>query len=203
MAGAVFTGCKEDDPVVPPTPETPQIEVVGAESGYAFAYYDGEDKAKTFTVYATAPWTVKKDAGWFVVEPSSGKAGEEIRVTLTAVENDGAAREGKVTVVANAGTYKHPVTAEYSFSVSQTAYRSAEFVVNGIEDGLIAFPARDNVPYEFTVENAYDWTLAAENETWYAVAPKSGKGGESVKVVVTPKDNDKGEINEGDRKSVV
>lgn len=197
MAGAVFTGCKEDDPVVPPTPETPQIEVVGAESGYAFAYYDGEDKAKTFTVYATAPWTVKKDAGWFVVEPSSGKAGEEIRVTLTAVENDGAAREGKVTVVANAGTYKHPVTAEYSFSVSQTAYRSAEFVVNGIEDGLIAFPARDNVPYEFTVENAYDWTLAAENETWYAVAPKSGKGGESVKVVVTPKDNDKGEINEG------
>ncbi len=104
MAGAVFTGCKEDDPVVPPTPETPQIEVVGAESGYAFAYYDGEDKAKTFTVYATAPWTVKKDAGWFVVEPSSGKAGEEIRVTLTAVENDGTAREGKVTVVAYAVT---------------------------------------------------------------------------------------------------
>ncbi len=140
---------------------------------------------------------MKKDAGWFVVEPSSGKAGEEIRVTLTAVENDGAAREGKVTVVANAGTYKHPVTAEYSFSVSQTAYRSAEFVVNGIEDGLIAFPARDNVPYEFTVENAYDWTLAAENETWYAVAPKSGKGGESVKVVVTPKDNDKGRDQRG------
>ncbi|MDE7129474.1 MAG: BACON domain-containing protein, partial [Alistipes sp.] len=121
VAGIAMTGCKEDDATVEPVVEAPELEVIGAESGYAFAYYDGEDKAKTFTVYATAPWTIQKDGGWFVCEPASGRAGEETRVTLTVVENDGAARTGNVTVVANAGTFKHPVTAEYAFSLTQTA----------------------------------------------------------------------------------
>lgn len=197
IAGAVLTGCKEDEPVVEPQIETPQLEVAGADSGYAFAYYDGEDKAKTFTVYSTAPWTIQKDGGWFVCEPSSGKAGEETRVTLTVVENDGAARTGNVTVVANAGTFKHPVTAEYSFALTQTAFHSTEFVVNGVEGNAFAFPAKDTQAVAFTVENAYNWTMTAENETWYTVAPKAGKAGETVTVTVTPKDNDTDQANEG------
>lgn len=197
MAGIAMTGCKDDevDPVVPV--EEPELEVTGAESGFAFAYYDGEDKAKTFTVYATAPWTIQKDGGWFVCEPSSGKAGEETRVTLTVVENDGAARTGNVTVVANAGTFKHPVTTEYTFALTQTAYHSTEFVVNGVEENAIAFPAKETEIFTFTVENAYDWTMTADNETWYSVAPKAGKAGEVVTVTVTPKDNDTDQANEG------
>lgn len=197
MAGIVMTGCKDDEPAVEPVPETPELEVIGAESGYAFAYYDGEDKAKTFTVYATAPWTIQKDGGWFVCEPSSGKAGVETRVTLTVVENDGAARTGNVTVVANAGTFKHPVTAEYAFSLTQTAYHSTEFIVNGLTDNAIAFPAKETEAFTFTVENAYAWTMTAENETWYTATPKAGKAGEVVTVTVTPKDNDTDQANEG------
>lgn len=197
IAGTAFTGCKDDDPEIEPQTEAPKLEVVGAESGFAFAYYDGEDKAKTFTVYATAPWTVQKDAGWLVVTPSSGKAGEDTLVTLTVVENDGAAREATVTVVANAGTYKHPVTTEYSFNLTQTAYHSTEFIINGVTDSTIGFPAKDTEPYSFTVENAYAWTLTPENETWYEVTPKSGKAGEVVTVTVTPSDNDVDKANEG------
>ncbi len=197
IAGIAMTGCKEDevDPVVPV--EAPELEVIGAESGFAFSYYDGEDKAKTFTVYATAPWTIQKDGGWFVCEPSSGKAGEDTRVTLTVVENDGAARTGKVTVVANAGTFKHPVTTEYSFALTQTAYHSTEFIVNGVTDNAVAFPAKETEAFAFTVENAYDWTMTAENETWYTATPKAGKAGEVVTVTVTPKDNDTDKVNEG------
>lgn len=197
LAGVVMTGCKEDEPVNEVPVEAPELEVIGAESGYAFAYYDGEDKAKTFTVYATSPWTIQKDGGWFVCEPSSGKAGEETRVTLTVVENDGAARTGNVTVVANAGTFKHPVTTEYTFSLTQTAYHSTEFVVNGVEENAIAFPAKETEIFTFTVENAYDWTMTAENETWYSVAPKAGKAGEVVTITVTPKDNDTDQANQG------
>lgn len=197
VAGIAMTGCKEDDATVEPVVEAPELEVIGAESGYAFAYYDGEDKAKTFTVYATAPWTIQKDGGWFVCEPASGRAGEETRVTLTVVENDGAARTGNVTVVANAGTFKHPVTTEYAFSLTQTAYHSTEFVVNGVEQNAIAFPAKETEIFTFTVENAYDWTMTAENETWYTVTPKAGKAGEVVTVTVTPKDNDTDKANEG------
>lgn len=197
VAGIAMTGCKDDDPIVEPVPDAPELEVVGAESGFAFAYYDGEDKAKTFTVYATAPWTIQKDGGWFVCEPSSGKAGVDTRVTLTVVENDGAARAGKVTVVANAGTFKHPVTTEYAFSLTQTGYHSTEFIVNGLTDNAIAFPAKETEAFAFTVENAYDWTMTAENETWYTVTPKAGKAGEVVTVTVTPKDNETDQTNEG------
>lgn len=196
-ATVAMTGCKKDSPTEPPTPATPSLEVVGADNGFAFAYYDGEAKAKTFTVTASAPWRIEKNAGWFVAVPSSGDANVETVVTLSAVENDGEARTGEVRIIANAGTFLHPVAAEHTFTVTQTGYHSAEFVVNGVTNNAFEFPATENVPVEFTVENAFDWTVTVEGDTWFTVEPKTGKGGEATTVKITPSDNSTEDVREG------
>lgn len=132
---------------------------------------------------------ITKTAGWFVVTPNKGEAGQNIQVTVTPTLNQGEARDGEFTIRANSGNNLHPCLTQKSIPLSQDAYLAAGIVITGLDERLLAFEAEDTDPVIFTVEASYDWTLTVENETWLTVAPKSGKAGSAAEVTITPKAN--------------
>lgn len=150
----------------------------------------------TFTMSVDAPWEITKTAGWFVVTPNKGEAGQNIQVTVTPTLNQGEARDGEFTIRANSGNNLHPCLTQKSIPLSQDAYLAAGIVITGLDERLLAFEAEDTDPVVFTVEASYDWTLTVENETWLTVAPKSGKAGSAAEVTITPKANTTDERHE-------
>ena len=189
MALLTAAACSDDDTdeqskqPVPPTLTTQGL----SESGLHFLYF--AQSPQTFTLSADAPWEITKTAGWFVVTPKKGDAGEGILITVTGDRNEGDARTGELTIRANSGNHLHPVYTEKTVSLSQDAYLAAGIVITGIEKDQIAFPAEDPEPVSIKVSASYDWTLTADDESWVSVAPKSGKAGMETTVTVTPQAN--------------
>ena len=106
LAGA----CSDDDTddgtttTVPPT-----LEITGIpDTGMHFLYY--AIPPQTFTMKVDAPWEITKTAGWFVVTPRQGKAGEAIEITVTGDFNDGDTRKGEFTIRANSGNNLHQMS---------------------------------------------------------------------------------------------
>lgn len=181
--------CSDDDTEgdsgnpIPPALSTENLP----DAGLKFLY--SALTPHTFTMSVDAPWEITKTAGWFVVTPNKGEAGQNIQVTVTPTLNQGEARDGEFTIRANSGNNLHPCLTEKSIPLSQDAYLAAGIVITGLEERLLAFEAEDTDPVAFTVEASYDWTLTVENETWLTVAPKSGKAGSAAEVTITPKAN--------------
>lgn len=181
--------CSDDDTEgdsgnpIPPALSTENLP----DAGLKFLY--SALTPHTFTMNVDAPWEITKTAGWFVVTPNKGEAGQNIQVTVTPTLNQGEARDGEFTIRANSGNNLHPCLTEKSIPLSQDAYLAAGIVITGLEERLLAFEAEDTDPVVFTVEASYDWTLTVENETWLTVAPKSGKAGSAAQVTITPKAN--------------
>lgn len=181
--------CSDDDTEgdsgnpIPPALSTENLP----DAGLKFLY--SALTPHTFTMSVDAPWEITKTAGWFVVTPNKGEAGQNIQVTVTPALNQGEARDGEFTIRANSGNNLHPCLTEKSIPLSQDAYLAAGIVITGLEERLLAFEAEDTDPVVFTVEASYDWTLTVENETWLTVAPKSGKAGSAAEVTITPKAN--------------
>ena len=181
--------CSDDDTEgdsgnpIPPALSTENLP----DAGLKFLY--SALTPHTFTMSVDAPWEITKTAGWFVVTPNKGEAGQNIQVTVTPALNQGEARDGEFTIRANSGNNLHPCLTEKSIPLSQDAYLAAGIVITGLEERLLAFEAEDTDPVVFTVEASYDWTLTVENETWLTVAPKSGKAGSAAQVTITPKAN--------------
>lgn len=181
--------CSDDDTEgdsgnpIPPALSTENLP----DAGLKFLY--SALTPHTFTMNVDAPWEITKTAGWFVVTPNKGEAGQNIQVTVTPALNQGEARDGEFTIRANSGNNLHPCLTEKSIPLSQDAYLAAGIVITGLEERLLAFEAEDTDPVVFTVETSYDWTLTVENETWLTVAPKSGKAGSAAQVTITPKAN--------------
>ena len=181
--------CSDDDTEgdsgnpIPPALSTENLP----DAGLKFLY--SALTPHTFTMSVDAPWEITKTAGWFVVTPNKGEAGQNIQVTVTPTLNQGEARDGEFTIRANSGNNLHPCLTEKSIPLSQDAYLAAGIVITGLEERLLAFEAEDTDPVIFTVEASYDWTLTVENETWLTVAPKSGKAGSAAEVTITPKAN--------------
>lgn len=181
--------CSDDDTEgdsgnpIPPALSTENLP----DAGLKFLY--SALTPHTFTMSVDAPWEITKTAGWFVVTPNKGEAGQNIQVTVTPTLNQGEARDGEFTIRANSGNNLHPCLTEKSIPLSQDAYLAAGIVITGLEERLLAFEAEDTDPVVFTVEASYDWTLTVENETWLTVAPKSGKAGSAAQVTITPKAN--------------
>lgn len=181
--------CSDDDTEgdsgnpIPPALSTENLP----DAGLKFLY--SALTPHTFTMSVDAPWEITKTAGWFVVTPNKGEAGQNIQVTVTPALNQGEARDGEFTIRANSGNNLHPCLTEKSIPLSQDAYLTAGIVITGLEERLLAFEAEDTDPVVFTVEASYDWTLTVENETWLTVAPKSGKAGSAAQVTITPKAN--------------
>lgn len=181
--------CSDDDTEgdsgnpIPPALSTENLP----DAGLKFLY--SALTPHTFTMNVDAPWEITKTAGWFVVTPNKGEAGQNIQVTVTPALNQGEARDGEFTIRANSGNNLHPCLTEKSIPLSQDAYLAAGIVITGLDERLLAFEAEDTDPVIFTVEASYDWTLTVENETWLTVAPKSGKAGSAAEVTITPKAN--------------
>jgi hypothetical protein len=181
--------CSDDDTEgdsgnpIPPALSTENLP----DAGLKFLY--SALTPHTFTMSVDAPWEITKTAGWFVVTPNKGEAGQNIQVTVTPTLNQGEARDGEFTIRANSGNNLHPCLTEKSIPLSQDAYLAAGIVITGLDERLLAFEAEDTDPVVFTVEASYDWTLTVENETWLTVAPKSGKAGSAAQVTITPKAN--------------
>ena len=181
--------CSDDDTEgdsgnpIPPALSTENLP----DAGLKFLY--SALTPHTFTMSVDAPWEITKTAGWFVVTPNKGEAGQNIQVTVTPALNQGEARDGEFTIRANSGNNLHPCLTEKSIPLSQDAYLAAGIVITGLDERLLAFEAEDTDPVVFTVEASYDWTLTVENETWLTVAPKSGKAGSAAEVTITPKAN--------------
>lgn len=181
--------CSDDDTEgdsgnpIPPALSTENLP----DAGLKFLY--SALTPHTFTMNVDAPWEITKTAGWFVVTPNKGEAGQNIQVTVTPALNQGEARDGEFTIRANSGNNLHPCLTEKSIPLSQDAYLAAGIVITGLDERLLAFEAEDTDPVVFTVEASYDWTLTVENETWLTVAPKSGKAGSAAEVTITPKAN--------------
>lgn len=181
--------CSDDDTEgdsgnpIPPALSTENLP----DAGLKFLY--SALTPHTFTMNVDAPWEITKTAGWFVVTPNKGEAGQNIQVTVTPALNQGEARDGEFTIRANSGNNLHPCLTEKSIPLSQDAYLAAGIVITGLEERLLAFEAEDTDPVVFTVEASYDWTLTVENDTWLTVAPKSGKAGSAAQVTITPKAN--------------
>ena len=181
--------CSDDDTEgdsgnpIPPALSTENLP----DAGLKFLY--SALTPHTFTMNVDAPWEITKTAGWFVVTPNKGEAGQNIQVTVTPALNQGEARDGEFTIRANSGNNLHPCLTEKSIPLSQDAYLAAGIVITGLEERLLAFEAEDTDPVVFTVEASYDWTLTVENDTWLTVAPKSGKAGSAAEVTITPKAN--------------
>lgn len=181
--------CSDDDTEgdsgnpIPPALSTENLP----DAGLKFLY--SALTPHTFTMSVDAPWEITKTAGWFVVTPNKGEAGQNIQVTVTPTLNQGEARDGEFTIRANSGNNLHPCLTEKSIPLSQDAYLAAGIVITGLDERLLAFEAEDTDPVVFTVEASYDWTLTVENETWLTVAPKSGKAGSAAEVTITPKAN--------------
>lgn len=181
--------CSDDDTEgdsgnpIPPALSTENLP----DAGLKFLY--SALTPHTFTMSVDAPWEITKTAGWFVVTPNKGEAGQNIQVTVTPTLNQGEARDGEFTIRANSGNNLHPCLTQNSIPLSQDAYLAAGIVITGLDERLLAFEAEDTDPVVFTVEASYDWTLTVENETWLTVAPKSGKAGSAAEVTITPKAN--------------
>lgn len=181
--------CSDDDTEgdsgnpIPPALSTENLP----DAGLKFLY--SALTPHTFTMNVDAPWEITKTAGWFVVTPNKGEAGQNIQVTVTPALNQGEARDGEFTIRANSGNNLHPCLTQKSIPLSQDAYLAAGIVITGLDERLLAFEAEDTDPVIFTVEASYDWTLTVENETWLTVAPKSGKAGSAAEVTITPKAN--------------
>lgn len=181
--------CSDDDTEgdsgnpIPPALSTENLP----DAGLKFLY--SALTPHTFTMSVDAPWEITKTAGWFVVTPNKGEAGQNIQVTVTPTLNQGEARDGEFTIRANSGNNLHPCLTQKSIPLSQDAYLAAGIVITGLDERLLAFEAEDTDPVVFTVEASYDWTLTVKNETWLTVAPKSGKAGSAAEVTITPKAN--------------
>ena len=181
--------CSDDDTEgdsgnpIPPALSTENLP----DAGLKFLY--SALTPHTFTMNVDAPWEITKTAGWFVVTPNKGEAGQNIQVTVTPALNQGEARDGEFTIRANSGNNLHPCLTEKSIPLSQDAYLAAGIVITGLDERLLAFEDEDTDPVVFTVEASYDWTLTVENDTWLTVAPKSGKAGSAAEVTITPKAN--------------
>lgn len=184
-----FAACSDSDTDDVPVQEAvpPTITAAGIPAdGMHFLYSDTE--ARTFTLTVDAPWTITKNAGWFVVSPKSGKAGEEMVITVTPSFNETGARTGEVVVTANSGNNLKPCKTDYKFQLKQDAYLGAGLTVDGIEAEHL-FPAESPAAVTLTVNATYDWKVEVSDVSWVTVAPKSGVANTPATVTVTPKAN--------------
>ena len=90
--------CSDDDTEgdsgnpIPPALSTENLP----DAGLKFLY--SALTPHTFTMSVDAPWEITKTAGWFVVTPNKGEAGQNIQVTVTPTLNQGEARDGEFTI---------------------------------------------------------------------------------------------------------
>lgn len=109
---AVFTGCED------PGKETETELTVSTTS---MLFDANNTAAQTFTVNATAAWTVATEANWIHVDPTTGEAGKDIVVTVTVDEpaTGAESRTDYVTVKCESKTKQVVVTQNGSTTLPE------------------------------------------------------------------------------------
>ena len=90
---AALAGCQKPEP----TPEAVSSVSVGTKS--LTASYEGE--TKTVALTANCEWNASASVGWIAVTPASGNGATTLSVSVS--ENEGDARDGKVTITSKDG----------------------------------------------------------------------------------------------------
>lgn len=124
-----------------------------------------------FTITTATDWTIKPQVDWLTLTTSSdtaGVAGENKKINITVANNEGAAREGLIKIVA--GDWEHNVL------IQQRKYEDPVLTVeaNEIVNGVIT--ATHNVDTLFLdIKSTTEWTISrAQNQGWCPTTPSSG-----------------------------
>ena len=176
-----FAGCKDDDNEVEP--------ILGlGESSYQFVNTGGE---YALAIFANVNWTLTKEGDWFTLSATSGSGNSVVKVEAKA--NEGKAREGSITVVAD-GMESQKIT------ISQSAEEDAVLRELGKdayeirpEGGIMKLSVETTVDY--TLEMS-DWVEAAGNyaltksEITLHIEPNLWGKQRTCKVVLRAKETD-------------
>lgn len=178
FALALLGACSGDDGIAP---EADELRVSGVEQEFTIAASDAAQIA--FTVESNRTWElVKSGLEWAEVSPAGGAAGIPVQVKITPYPNVGDLRTG--TIAVRAGSQEHTITIH-----QQPSSDSPSIVAEGLTDGRIVCDA-EGMPRSFRVNANVAWEAVPENLGWVAVEPSKGSGGTTVRVVVTPEEND-------------
>lgn len=187
-----------------PEPEVISSVSVGTKS--LTAVYEGE--TKTVSLTANCEWNANSSAGWIAVTPASGNGATTLSVAIS--ENEGDARDGKVTVTSKDGKSTAEVLVSQAAKPTQGPDTPPEPEGNVIKSAaqLSEFLASaSNIPEGevWTVEADIDCGGASVEavSTWAGVL--DGKGHKIYNFVVESKDAKVGLVlnNTGTIKDIV
>ena len=105
-----------------------------------------------------------------------------MQVKITPYSNLGDLRTG--TIAIRAGTQEHVITIH-----QQPSSDTPSIVVEGLTDGGVVCDA-EGMPQSFRVNANVAWEAGTEDLGWAVVTPSKGAAGTSVRIVVTPEEND-------------
>ena len=169
---SIAVSCRKDNPE---EPKGAQIKVTGLEETNQVLANNPADM--TFTVEAAVNWNVVKSSmSWARMSgKTSGKAGEKGEVRLAFSNNDGEAREGKVTVVAG------DETAEFTFSQAG-ADPALSLECESLTDNVYSCTCSAG-SIVISVNSNYDWSVSSSAD-WVTANPSNGTGGVPANVTV-------------------
>lgn len=178
FAPMLLGACSGDDGIAP---EADELRVSGVDQEFTIAASDAAQIA--FTVESNRPWELAASGlEWAEVSPAGGAPGIPVQVKITPYPNTGELRTG--TIAVRAGSQEHTITIH-----QQPSSDTPSIVIEGLTDGSIVCDA-EGMPQSFRVNANVAWEAVTEDLGWVAVAPSKGSGGTTVRVVVTPGEND-------------
>lgn len=122
----------------------------------------GEQKSKQFSVKAGGDWTVGRDVGWITLRTVRGTGAGVVYYDVA--KNEGAARQGRISVTAG-GTTR-------TYTVTQTKAGSAPLELGGTSRELGSDAQRSK---ELKVKCEGTWT-ASSDSSWLRLRTAGGKG---------------------------
>lgn len=177
FAPMLLGACSDDDGIAPGADE---LHVSGVEQEFTIAASDTGQIS--FTVESNREWQLAASGlEWAEVSPAGGAAGL-VQVKITPYSNLGDLRTG--TIAIRAGTQEHVITIH-----QQPSSDTPSIVVEGLTDGGVVCDA-EGMPQSFRVNANVAWEAGTEDLGWAVVTPSKGAAGTSVRIVVTPEEND-------------
>ncbi len=166
VALAAFVACDKGSGNAEPEPEpTPDPVLNVTPMSLEFA---AEGEAKSFTITANNDWTATEDVEWLSLDKTSGAAGENVLVTVTAVAN---ATEGELTasiVVTAGGLTKNVAVSQAApeVVVPPSVDQSTIYELDGLAPLYYASDFEDGALYAilFGYESTKCWTVNDNNE---------------------------------------
>ncbi len=128
--------------------------ITGSTSAQSFSF-ESASSSSEYVFSTNTNWTTRVSESWVSISPSSGNAGENIRIRISAGENTSYdARSATVTISAGEATQTLTVqqAAKGGYEITETSFSV------GKDGGNITVPVKANVTYTCTIsESAKSW----------------------------------------------